>query len=425
MSNEITAPVTVEAVDVAATVTVEAIDIAAPVTVTEVVIAAPVTVENVDIIAPVTVTEVVITAPISEAMNAYQLAVASGFVGSLQDWRDSFEAGPQGPTGPQGPQGLKGDKGDTGLTGAVGDRGDTGFTGEQGLQGLQGLQGEQGIQGLQGDKGEKGDDGLTQDVSGKANLDGGNAFTGNQSFASGNLTAPNQIADSEDSVLTKAIAHFLHGPLGKYDNHPTTRVLQNTVAVAKAPLYSGRYETNYPFNHGSPAGQLSNITFVPFFNYFPKQYTKCAIHVRTGAHPTAKVEGCVYLPDENGYPRIRYGDVWEWDVTETGKREATINVEELHGLFYIALRPQLGAVDWRVLSASGALLAILGVGQSNVGFIFKQLFGVPQSFALFDHAVGVVSTGTASSMPVDLSIPEIRRMGLWGGGNFSPVSILY
>jgi len=81
-------------------------------------------------------------------------------------------------------------------------RGDTGATGPDGAQGPQGTQGIQGIQGIQGNTGDTGatgatgatgsqgpagQDGVTQDISGKADLSGA-AFTGNISTTGGLTT---------------------------------------------------------------------------------------------------------------------------------------------------------------------------------------------------------------------------------------------
>lgn len=93
-----------------------------------------------------------------DGASAYQLAVDSGFQGSLEEWLISLkgEKGEQGERGLQGPQGVQGIQG---LQGEVGPKGDTGEQGSQGLQGEQGLQGPQGIQGVQGIQGPKGDTG--------------------------------------------------------------------------------------------------------------------------------------------------------------------------------------------------------------------------------------------------------------------------
>ena len=60
-----------------------------------------------------------ITAPITQARDAYQLALANGFVGTLNQWLDSLSGatGPAGPDGPDGPTGPTGPQGPTGATG--------------------------------------------------------------------------------------------------------------------------------------------------------------------------------------------------------------------------------------------------------------------------------------------------------------------
>ena len=82
-------------------------------------------------------------------LSAYEVAVAEGYEGTVDEWLASL-VGPQGPQGPQGatgatgPQGPKGDTGATGATGPKGDKGDTGATGPTGPTGPQGPQGPAG-----------------------------------------------------------------------------------------------------------------------------------------------------------------------------------------------------------------------------------------------------------------------------------------
>jgi len=78
------------------------------------------------------------------------------------------DKGEKGDTGPQGIQGIQGERGPQGL------KGDTGPVGPKGDRGATGLTGQTGPK---GDKGEPGKDGVTQDVSGKANKSG-DTFTG-------------------------------------------------------------------------------------------------------------------------------------------------------------------------------------------------------------------------------------------------------
>ena len=79
-------------------------------------------------------------------LSAYEVAVAEGYEGTVDEWLASLVGpqGPQGATGATGPQGPKGDKGDTGATGATGPKGETGATGPTGPQGETGPTGPQG-----------------------------------------------------------------------------------------------------------------------------------------------------------------------------------------------------------------------------------------------------------------------------------------
>ncbi|MEQ9131168.1 MAG: hypothetical protein RLO11_02125, partial [Salinisphaeraceae bacterium] len=71
---------------------------------------------------------------VQDGDSAYELAVAQGYGGTLQDWLDSL-VGPEGPQGDTGPTGPQGPQGDTGATGPVGPQGETGDTGPQGPDG--------------------------------------------------------------------------------------------------------------------------------------------------------------------------------------------------------------------------------------------------------------------------------------------------
>lgn len=63
--------------------------------------------------------------------SAYELAVLSGFSGTLEEWIASLK-GEKGDDGAVGPQGEKGEKGDQGIQGPKGEKGDKGDKGDQG-----------------------------------------------------------------------------------------------------------------------------------------------------------------------------------------------------------------------------------------------------------------------------------------------------
>lgn len=118
-------------------------------------------------------------------LSAYQIAVAGGFLGTESEWLASLigpqgPQGAQGPTGTQGQQGVQGDPGPMGDTGAVGPQGPQGANGSDGADGssayqiavlngfvgneaawLASLVGPQGPQGTQGAQGPIGADGLS------------------------------------------------------------------------------------------------------------------------------------------------------------------------------------------------------------------------------------------------------------------------
>jgi hypothetical protein len=140
-----------------------------------------------EITAPITLVTNEISAPITQARDAYQLAVANGFVGTLEEWIDSFETGPQGPQGEIGPQGPQGD------TGPKGDKGDKGDTGDTGPQGPQGDTGPQGPQGEQGPQGVPGETTVPDTISGDKTFTGQVQLTG-------------QAATDDSSAMTRGLA---------------------------------------------------------------------------------------------------------------------------------------------------------------------------------------------------------------------------
>ena len=107
--------------------------------------------------------------------SAYQVWIAAGHTGTVDDYLASLigaqgptgatgAQGPKGDTGPQGSQGIKGDTGSQGPQGIQGETGLTGPTGAKGDQGIQGVKGDTGATGATGStgaKGDKGDIGLT------------------------------------------------------------------------------------------------------------------------------------------------------------------------------------------------------------------------------------------------------------------------
>lgn len=93
-----------------------------------------------------------------DGLSAYQLAVAGGFTGSVNEWLLSLigPQGQQGIAGPAGSQGAQGIAGPTGPTGPVGANGAQGPQGVQGATGAMGATGAAGPQGIKGDQGIQG-----------------------------------------------------------------------------------------------------------------------------------------------------------------------------------------------------------------------------------------------------------------------------
>lgn len=121
-----------------------------------------------------------------EGKSAYQIAVDSGFEGTIAEWLESLKGadgtmtfedltpeqkeslkGDTGDTGPEGPQGVPGEQGEAGKSayqlaidlGYVGTMEDwiASLHGQDGAPGAQGEKGETGEQGVQGPPGAKGD----------------------------------------------------------------------------------------------------------------------------------------------------------------------------------------------------------------------------------------------------------------------------
>jgi hypothetical protein len=120
----------------------------------------------------------------SEGSSAYEIAVANGFVGTVDEWLTSLEGadgadGARGRAGSDGSGGSgAGPQGETGLQGIQGIQGDTGIQGIQGETGLQGIQGIQGIQGDTGPAGPAGSDGSGGGFYNVASLSGyGNSLS--------------------------------------------------------------------------------------------------------------------------------------------------------------------------------------------------------------------------------------------------------
>lgn len=109
--------------------------------------------------------------PGKDGCNAFEVAVALGYEGTVREWLDSLEGksgkdgergadGLSGKDGKDGEPGPTGEKGASGRDGEKGDRGEIGPPGRDGVDGKDGAPGEQGAAGPAGERGEKGADGL-------------------------------------------------------------------------------------------------------------------------------------------------------------------------------------------------------------------------------------------------------------------------
>jgi hypothetical protein len=105
----------------------------------------------------------------TDGLSAYEVAVASGFSGTEQEWLDSLVSTVPGPPGANGTDGQDGaDSVVPGPPGYTPIKDIDYFDGEQGIQGLQGLPGAEGPQGIQGEIGPQG----IQGIAGADGLDG-------------------------------------------------------------------------------------------------------------------------------------------------------------------------------------------------------------------------------------------------------------
>lgn len=162
----------------------------------------------------------------ADGISAYQVAVDNGFVGTITDWLASLHGstGPQGPqgsiglTGPQGEQGPQGVEGDSAYqvataTGFVGTQIQwlaslVGATGATGSQGIQGPAGAQGIQGVKGDTGDTGATGATG-IQGIQGPIGATGDTGPQGPAGTNGTNGTSGSDGQSAYQVALSAGFV------------------------------------------------------------------------------------------------------------------------------------------------------------------------------------------------------------------------
>lgn len=175
-------------------------------------------------------------------LSAYEVAVAEGYEGTVDEWLASL-VGPQGPQGPQGatgatgPQGPKGDTGATGATGPKGDKGDTGATGPQGPKGDKGDKGDTGATGATGPQGPQGPAGSDASVT-EANITAALGYT---------PVSPTQLAGKQDAltagegiVINNNVISATGGGGGPIDNEVTK---DSANAVKSSGIYSalGKY----------------------------------------------------------------------------------------------------------------------------------------------------------------------------------------
>lgn len=163
----------------------------------------------------------------ADGLSAYQLAVAAGFVGTVEQWLASLE-GPTGPAGPAGEQGPAGAAGAAGAQGEVGPQGPAGAAGADGAPGVQGPAGEQGPQGEQGPAGPAGATGA-DGAQGPAGAAGAQGPAGPQGATGAVGVAP---------------------PLGLWDHWVYERVASTNVAIGSmfvgSAISSGTNNTAIP-----------------------------------------------------------------------------------------------------------------------------------------------------------------------------------
>ena len=175
-------------------------------------------------------------------LSAYEVAVAEGYEGTVDEWLASL-VGPQGPQGPQGatgatgPQGPKGDTGATGATGPKGDKGDTGATGPQGPKGDKGDKGDTGATGATGPQGPQGPAGSDASVT-AANITAALGYT---------PVSPTQLDGKQDTltagegiVINNNVISATGGGGGTIDNEVTK---DSANAVKSSGIYAalGKY----------------------------------------------------------------------------------------------------------------------------------------------------------------------------------------
>lgn len=163
---------------------------------------------------------------------------------------------------------------------------------------------------------------------------------------------------------------------------------------------------------------------MPFYITKIRTYTKCAIAITAGTSVADVLYGGIYLPDASGFPKTRLGDVWQWSCASVSNLvEATINVGAVSGLFYVALLPSKGAAEWA--TNNGTNLVVRATDQYGANAGFREVFNAcPRDLSANVGAFGILATGGISSLPADMSSPEVRRPSSYSAVSH-PVCILY
>jgi hypothetical protein len=148
-----------------------------------------------------------------------------------------------------------------------------------------------------------------------------------------------------------------------------------------------------------------------------KPFQRISISHTAGTHPTAFLELAAYNMGSNGRPTtlIEKGTV---SLSATGIKTVTFSAPRtVNGMFYVGIRPNIGATDWAV-SGSGTL-ALRSVGVAGNGTI-SQIFGSvePSTFGNFNGAL-LYQYSSFNLFPNDLTndagitLTQISNGGAW------------
>jgi hypothetical protein len=249
------------------------------------------------------------------------------------------------------------------------------------------------------------------DVNGTAN------FSSNVT-ALGTLTVTNKLtANGQGTVITglssnDVMTKTLVDAVQPFVSNRFANGVLGGITTAIPPLGFGRFDTYVANGWGT-----DNVPaiFLPFIS--TKSFSKIIINHQTGTHPTAYIEAGVYNSDTNGLPSTLV-EKGQYSLTGLGTKTLTLSSSKnISNLFFVALRPSLGATNFAV-SGTGSLTLLGWNGPSNP--IVSQLFGLDiANFSQF-RGVSLPAYSSYTALPADVTsqvyITSLSQSTMWGCG---------